>query len=51
VGAISEISARRLMVGGAAIFLALRINNINVIDGNKSKIPLVKKRFRVCVTS
>ena len=47
VGAIREISARRLIVGGAAMLLALRINNIKVIEGNRARSPLVKKRFRV----
>lgn len=48
---IKQISANKLIEGGAAILQALKTNHQNVRDGKILMIPLVKNNLRVFVLS
>jgi hypothetical protein len=48
---INIISLRRLIDGGAAIFIQIRRNHHIVVIGLIVKIPFVKVNLRLCVAS
>lgn len=48
---MTEISANKLIDGGAAMLIADKIIHHNEIAGNRDRIPLVINKLRVCVAS
>jgi len=51
IAEINMISLRRLIEGGAAIFLAVNRNHHIVSVGARTISPFIKNRLRVCVSS
>jgi hypothetical protein len=51
IAVINMISLRRLIDGGAAIFLAVNKNHHSVRVGVRTIRPFIRNKLRVCISS